>query len=99
MFSDGYRRRLNKLNNIKMTRRKLFMEGKTPIYYDRPGEPIIVTLENEEYYFNSSKEAKEKLHISKNKLQTMKRPALKETQDDFNFNCETGLYWRCKNES
>lgn len=73
--------------------------GYSSMYYENRGTSIIVTMGNEEYFFKSVTEAKQKLGISHKRLKEIKRAVVDETIDDFNFEPTTGLYWRCIDES
>lgn len=66
--------------------------GKTPIYYNA-SRAIIVMDKEYEYYFDSLKKAKEKMHKDY-KLGKNYRPVDKETKDDFELDLERFLYFR-----
>lgn len=99
LLSSKWISQKNKKLDNKLTKYKA-LNNIPSLYYSCNGNAIIVTLNNYEYYFDSTKDAKDKLGISDSKLSKIKRLVKHESKDDFQFDLDTGLYRReIQNES
>lgn len=99
LLSSNWISQKNKRLNNRLTKYKA-LNNIHDLYYSPNGNAIIVTFNNYEYYFDSTKDAKDKLGISDSKLSKIKRLVKYESKDDFQLDLDTGLYRReIQNES